>query len=119
MNMHASESPKADVAKPRPYVPLWLLTVITFSGTLAMHIFVPALPHARYRLVSATLTASPRHPVGAFLGDLLVRESSAYGRRRGSVDLFPGAETLHVPKADHFDLLNHPAVHDALRRWLA
>jgi hypothetical protein len=80
---------------------------------------VPALPHARYRLVSATLTASPRHPVGAFLGDLLVRESSAYGRRRGSADLFPGAETLHVPRADHFDLLNHPAVHDALRRWLA
>ena len=80
---------------------------------------VPALPHARYRLVSATLTASPRHPVGAFLGDLLVREPSAYGRKRGRADLFPGADTLHVPKADHFDLLNHPAVHDALRRWLA
>ena len=80
---------------------------------------VPALPHARYRLVSATLTASPRHPVGAFLGDLLVRTPSAYGRRRGRPDLFPGAETLHVPRADHFDLLNHPDVHDALRRWLA
>ena len=26
--------------------PLWLLTLITFSGTLAMHIFVPALPAA-------------------------------------------------------------------------
>lgn len=26
--------------------PLWLLTLITFSGTLAMHIFVPALPVA-------------------------------------------------------------------------
>lgn len=26
--------------------PLWLLTLITFSGTLAMHIFVPALPDA-------------------------------------------------------------------------
>ena len=26
--------------------PLWLLTLITFSGTLAMHIFVPALPEA-------------------------------------------------------------------------
>ena len=80
---------------------------------------VPALPHARYRLVSATLTASPRHPVGAFLGDLLVRTPSAYGRKRGRPDLFPGAETLHVPRADHFDLLNHPDVHDALRRWLA
>jgi MFS transporter, DHA1 family, multidrug resistance protein len=27
-------------------VPLWLLTLITFSGTMAMHIFVPALPEA-------------------------------------------------------------------------
>ena len=80
---------------------------------------VPPLPNARYRLVSATLTGSPRHPVGAFLGDLLVRTPSAYGRRRGRPDLFPGAETLHVPRADHFDLLNHPDVHDALRRWLA
>jgi DHA1 family bicyclomycin/chloramphenicol resistance-like MFS transporter len=26
--------------------PLWLLTLITFSGTFAMHIFVPALPDA-------------------------------------------------------------------------
>ncbi len=27
-------------------VPLWLLALFTFSGTLAMHIFVPALPRA-------------------------------------------------------------------------
>lgn len=27
-------------------VPLWLLALFTFSGTLAMHIFVPALPYA-------------------------------------------------------------------------
>jgi DHA1 family bicyclomycin/chloramphenicol resistance-like MFS transporter len=30
----------------RPHVPLWLLGLLTFSGTLAMHIFVPALPIA-------------------------------------------------------------------------
>jgi MFS transporter, DHA1 family, multidrug resistance protein len=30
--------------------PLWLLTLITFSGTLAMHIFVPALPEAAREL---------------------------------------------------------------------
>jgi DHA1 family bicyclomycin/chloramphenicol resistance-like MFS transporter len=33
-------------AKPLPHVPLWLLGLLTFSGTLAMHIFVPALPSA-------------------------------------------------------------------------
>ena len=30
-----------------PRVPIWVLTLIVFSGTLAMHIFVPALPLAR------------------------------------------------------------------------
>src|SRR5262249_44552493 len=33
--------------------PLWLLTLITFSGTLAMHIFVPALPEAARDLGSS------------------------------------------------------------------
>ena len=33
--------------------PLWLLTMITFSGTLAMHIFVPALPEAARDLGSS------------------------------------------------------------------
>jgi DHA1 family bicyclomycin/chloramphenicol resistance-like MFS transporter len=28
------------------HAPLWLLALFTFSGTLAMHIFVPALPYA-------------------------------------------------------------------------
>jgi pimeloyl-ACP methyl ester carboxylesterase len=79
---------------------------------------IAPLPHARYRLVSATLTRSARHPVGQFVGDLLVRQSSAYGRR-GAADLFPGAEVLHVGGADHFDLLNHPEVETALLRWLA
>jgi len=78
---------------------------------------VPALPHARYRLVSATLSASPRHPVGAVLGDLLVRQPSAYGRARGR-DLFPGAEVLHL-RGHHFHLLNDERVSAALARWLA
>ena len=51
------------------------------------------------------------------MGDGLVRPPSAYGREDG-VDLFPGAEVLHVPGAGHFDLLNHPRVAEALRRWL-
>ena len=79
---------------------------------------VPALPHARYRLVCATLTDSPRHPVARVLGDALVRVPSASGRGR-LVDLFPGAEVLHVPRAGHLDLLNHPRVQEALAGWLA
>ena len=80
---------------------------------------VPPLPHARYRLVAATLTESPRHPVGHVLGDWLVRVPSAYGRDRYGAELFPGADVLHVGRTDHFGLLNHPEIHRALLRWLA
>ncbi|MDO9455862.1 triacylglycerol lipase [Nocardioides sp.] len=80
---------------------------------------VAPLPHARYRLVCATLTESERHPVGNVVGDLLVRPRSAYGRDRHGRELFPGAEVLHVGRTDHFGLLNHPDVLVALRRWLA
>ncbi|TNM40519.1 alpha/beta hydrolase [Nocardioides albidus] len=80
---------------------------------------VPPLPHARYRLVSATLTRSPRHPVAQTIGDLLVTPRSAVGRDRRGTDLFPGAEVLHLGRTDHFGLLNHPDVHTALARWLA
>ena len=79
---------------------------------------VPPLPHARYRLVAATLTRSRRHPVGDLVGDLLVRPRSAYGRDRRRT-LFPDADVLHVGRTDHFGLLNHPDVHAALKRWLA
>jgi thioesterase domain-containing protein len=79
--------------------------------------FAP-LAHARYRLVSATLTASPRHPVGAFLGDVLVRQSSAYGRDRRGRNLFPDADVLHL-RGHHFDLLNEGAVAAALQTWLS
>ena len=82
----------------------------------------PALPHVRYHLVSATLSRSPRHPVGWALGDLLVRQPSAYGASPGRLfshpGLFPDADRLHLPRAGHFDLLNHPRVHRALRVWL-
>lgn len=80
---------------------------------------VPPLPHARYRLVAATLTQSQRHPVGHVVGDLLVRPSSAYGRDKRGGELFPGADVLHVGRSDHFGLLNHPEVHAAMRDWLA
>ncbi|WP_148614392.1 esterase/lipase family protein [Nocardioides rubriscoriae] len=80
---------------------------------------VAPLPHARYRLVCATLTRAERHPVGQVVGDLLVRPRSAYGRDRAGRELFPGAEVLHVGRTDHFGLLNHPDVLVALRRWLS
>lgn len=79
---------------------------------------LPPLPHVRYRLVSAALGSS-RSPFGFLLGDLLVRQGSATGTTRKALRLFPDAEVLHVPNADHFSLLNHPDVFHALRKWLA
>jgi pimeloyl-ACP methyl ester carboxylesterase len=80
---------------------------------------VQHLPHARYHLVAATLAESHKHPVSEVFGDLLVRYPSAIGQPRRGRAMFPEADVLHVPGADHFALLNHPDVHDALKTWLA
>ena len=79
---------------------------------------VQNLPNARYRLVAATLTRSPHSVTASTVGDYLVPYASALGRRRGGEEMFPGAETVHVPCADHFDLLNHDDVYAAIREWL-
>ena len=79
---------------------------------------VANLPHARYHLVGATVTRSPTNLLAEVAGDLLVHYPSAIGRTRRGRELFPGADTLHVPGADHFDLLNDEVVYTALRGWL-
>lgn len=79
---------------------------------------VPPLPHASYRLVAGTLTRSERHPVGHLAGDMLVRVPSAHGRDRRGERLFPGGTVLHVGRAGHFALANHPDVHRAMAEWL-
>ena len=79
---------------------------------------VQNLPNARYRLVAATLTRSERSLTSGTVGDYLVPYASATGRRRGGQEMFPGADVLHVPRAGHFDLLNHDDVYAAIREWL-
>ena len=61
---------------------------------------------------------SPRSVTAGTIGDYLVPYASALGRPRHGEEMFPGAETLHVPLADHFDLLNHDDIYAALRGWL-
>jgi pimeloyl-ACP methyl ester carboxylesterase len=79
---------------------------------------VQNLPNARYRLVAATLTRSKRSFTSGTVGDYLVPYASATGRRRGGEEMFPEADVVHVPRADHFDLLNHDDVYAAIREWL-
>ena len=83
---------------------------------------VPFLAHADHYFVSATLSADPGAPSGRLLGDLLVLRSSAWAQRRGRA----GAERLrfelgnyrNLGSANHFDLLNHPAVYEQISRWI-
>ncbi len=77
---------------------------------------VPLHEGATHCFVSATLTRSSRHPVGRVVGDLLVLEPSASGRCRRLA--FREEHGHHLGGANHFALLNHPAVYERLRDWL-
>ena len=79
---------------------------------------VPFLPGARFYFVAATLSRRPGDPLGAILGDLLVRVPSAAGEGRRRKVGFAIEDGHHVGGVTHFDLLNHPAVYDQIRAWI-
>jgi pimeloyl-ACP methyl ester carboxylesterase len=72
---------------------------------------IPLLEGATHCFVSASLTRSPRNPLGRLIGDMLVLGSSAAPWRE--------EQAFHLAGAGHFALLNHPAVYARLRDWLA
>ena len=80
---------------------------------------VPLLEGATHCFVSATVTRSPRHPLGrmrrrhARAGAERVRAQSRT-RKLGFEDEYG----LHVGATHHIALLNHPAVYEKLRAWL-
>lgn len=85
MTVSHPENGLADPASGRRAVPLWLLALITLTGTLAMHIFVPALP-----LVAAHFNATAgttQLTLSAYIVGLAVAQlaygpfSDTYGRR--------------------------------------
>jgi pimeloyl-ACP methyl ester carboxylesterase len=80
---------------------------------------VPLLEGATHCFVSATVTRSDRHPVGRLIGDTLVLKPSATGRSRTRRIPFEEEFGMHLGGAHHFALLNHPAVYEKLRAWLA
>ena len=81
---------------------------------------IPFLPTARHYFISATLTREADAPVGRIIGDLLVLQPSAWAHeRRGKRMHFPIEHYYHLGGANHFDLLNHPAIFDQMRRCLS
>jgi pimeloyl-ACP methyl ester carboxylesterase len=80
---------------------------------------VPLLEGATHCFVSAAITRSERHPLGRLLGDTLVLVPSATGRSRTRRIPFEDEYGMHLGAATHFTLLNHPAVYERLRDWLA
>ena len=79
---------------------------------------VPLLEGATHCFISATVTRSPRHPVGRVVGDTLVLQPSASGRSRSRKLGFEDEHGLHIGATNHIALLNHPAVYEKLREWL-
>jgi pimeloyl-ACP methyl ester carboxylesterase len=80
---------------------------------------VPLLEGATHCFVAATVTRSPKHPMGRLIGDWLVLEPSASGRSRSRRIPFRSEHGMHLGGANHFALLNHPRVYEKLREWLA
>jgi hypothetical protein len=80
---------------------------------------VPLLPGASHYAIGAAVSADPESPLGAVLGDLLVQLASAHGRRGQHQHIpFPVDQTRGLGGMHHFDLLNHPAVWEAMRSLL-
>jgi len=86
--------------------PLWLLVLVTFSGTMAMHIFVPALPVAGAALNASAVSMQQTitlYVIGLALGQLIYGPvSDAVGRRPAlllglAVYLSAGVMALFAP----------------------
>jgi pimeloyl-ACP methyl ester carboxylesterase len=81
---------------------------------------IPFLATARHYFICATLTREASAPAGRIIGDLLVLRPSAWAQESRTKRLrFPVEHYYHLGSANHFDLLNHPAIFHQIRRCLA
>jgi pimeloyl-ACP methyl ester carboxylesterase len=88
---------------------------LRFGSCVEEECDIPFLDCATYYFVGATLTKSKR----SLVGDLLVQFSSASGQGRTRKIPFEIDKGMHLPRANHFQLLNHPAVYEQLASWLS
>ncbi len=81
---------------------------------------IPFLRCANHYFVSASLSRDPDSIAGRLLGDLLVIGPSAWAcGEKGKKLTFPVDHYRHVGGINHFQLLNHPAIYEQIRKWIA
>jgi pimeloyl-ACP methyl ester carboxylesterase len=77
---------------------------------------LPPLPGVDHHFVAAVVTANPGHPMGAMIGDLMVRAGSGTGRgRRRRIE---ATDTQVLGGRRHFDLLHDSGIQDQILEWL-
>ncbi|MEX2250789.1 MAG: hypothetical protein WD895_01820, partial [Acidimicrobiia bacterium] len=77
---------------------------------------VPLFEGADHHFVAAVITSDPAHPVGALVGDLMVRAASGTGQgRRRRIE---ATDVQVLGGHRHFDLLHDPEVQDQVLAWL-
>ena len=67
----------------------------------------------RHHFVTGVVTANPSHPVGAIVGDLVVRVGSGTGGHYAAP-----TTSVVIGRKHHFDLLDDPAVIETVTGWL-
>jgi pimeloyl-ACP methyl ester carboxylesterase len=81
---------------------------------------IPFLRTSRHYFMGATLSREADAAAGRIIGDLLVLQPSAWAQQaRGKRLRFPIEHYHHLGGANHFDLLNHPAIYGQMRRCLS
>jgi pimeloyl-ACP methyl ester carboxylesterase len=80
---------------------------------------VPFLPGATFYFIAATISRGEGDRLGTMVGDALVRVPSASGAGRRRRVPFGPDDGRRLGGLTHFDLLNHPAVYEQIRAWLA
>jgi len=72
------------------------------------------LAHVRHRLVAGVIASNPAHPIGAVVGDLMVRPASETRAPR-----LENTNVAVLGGVSHFDLLHELAVIDQVMARLA
>ncbi len=79
---------------------------------------LPLVDGVGYYYIAATVTADPEHPMGLFIGDIMVRVPSAAGHTADPARRIPFRSGLVFNGMDHLHMANHPDVYKVIRGFL-